>query len=79
MLVRFYAVAREITGQDQLQIDAASLPELSEQLGQRFGERMTRLADAATFLHNGTRHRAKDALALGATDIVDLLPPFAGG
>ncbi len=79
MLVRFYAVAREIAGVDELPLEVSNLPELSGQLGARFGERMTRLVDAASFLHNGARYRAEDPLPLSGDDVVDLLPPFAGG
>ncbi len=79
MLVRFYAVAREIAQGEELRLDVTSLPELSATLGERFGERMARLVASSTFLHDGTRHRATDPLALGVDDTVDLLPPFAGG
>lgn len=79
MLVRLYAVAREIAGRDEVRLEVASLPEAAAQLSAGFGERMARLVEASTFLHDGTRYRSHDALPLGDGDTVDLLPPFAGG
>ncbi len=79
MLVRFYAVAREIAGCGEITLSAASIPELSAQLEQLYGERMARLVAASTLLHDGVRHRATDEVELAADDTVDVLPPFAGG
>ncbi len=79
MLVRFYAVAREIAGCGETTVAANSIPELSALLGQRYGERMDRLVAASTLLHDGVRRRSIDDVALTASDTVDLLPPFAGG
>lgn len=79
MLVRFYAVGREVSGLDEWRSDAASVSALTEELSARFGERMRRLVDSSTLLIDGRRHRSTDDLALAETDVVDLLPPFAGG
>ena len=79
MLVRFYAVGREISGLDEWRSDAASVAALTEELGAHFGDRMRRLVDSSTLLIDGRRHRSTDDLALATTDVVDLLPPFAGG
>lgn len=79
MLVRFYAVGREIAGVDECRIDATSFSALAKALESRFGARMVRLTDASTLLLDGTRHRIVDEVALSDSDVVDLLPPFAGG
>ena len=79
MLVRFYAVGREVSGLDEWRSDASSLASLTEELGNRFGSRMERLVASSTLLIDGRRHRSTDDLELSESDVVDLLPPFAGG
>jgi len=79
MQVRFYAVGREIAGVDEARFDVDSFDALASALQARFGERMARLAEASTFLRDGSRHRITDEVALSDADVVDLLPPFAGG
>lgn len=79
MLVRFYAVGREVAGLDEWRSNAATLPALTEELGVRFGARMSTLVQSSTLLHNGRRYRSDDALELTGDDVIDLLPPFAGG
>lgn len=79
MLLRFYAVGREISGTDEARFEVASFADLAIALDAQFGERMARLAAASTLLLHGTRHRISDDVTLAAADVVDLLPPFAGG
>lgn len=79
MLVRFYAVGREIAGVDEARFDVTSFQSLATSLRAQFGERMARLAEASTLLLDGTRHRITDDVELVDGDVVDLLPPFAGG
>lgn len=79
VLVRFYAVGREISACNEAQFGVGSLAELGPALHARFGDRMARLVEASTLLIDGARHHIGDDLALSETDVVDLLPPFAGG
>jgi molybdopterin converting factor small subunit len=79
VLVRFYAVGREIAGVDEAHFDVTSFQSLATSLRAQFGERMARLAEASTLLLDGTRHRITDDVELADGDVVDLLPPFAGG
>lgn len=79
MLVRFYAVGREIAGCSEAHFDVTSCGELAQALEVRFGARMGRLVEASTLLLDGVRHRSSNAVTLTESDIVDLLPPFAGG
>ena len=79
MLVRFYAVGRELAGVDEAHLAASTFTELALTLHARFGQRMTELAAVSTLLLDGTRHRISDDVVLTETDVVDLLPPFAGG
>lgn len=79
MHVRFYAVGREIAGCSEAEFAATSCAELAIALESRFGPRMAQLAAASTLLLDGTRHRIGDDVVLKESDVVDLLPPFAGG
>jgi molybdopterin converting factor small subunit len=79
MLVRFYAVGRELAEVDEVRLAVSTFAELAAELQLRFGSRMTDLAAASTLLLDGTRHRISDDVVLTETDVVDLLPPFAGG
>ena len=79
MQVRFYAVGRELAGVEALTTNAASMQQLTVELGERYGERMARLVAASTLLHDGVRRRSSDEVTFADADVVDLLPPFAGG
>ena len=79
MLLRFYAVGREISGVDEAHFEVTNFTQLADVLGDAYGERMSRLASASTLLLAGVRHRITDDVTLHDADVVDLLPPFAGG
>lgn len=79
MRVRFYAVGREIAGCTEYTSDATSVTELRADLERRFGTRMAQLFDASSVLHAGQRLGPDSEMSIGADEIVDLLPPFAGG
>ena len=79
MLVRFYAVGRELAGVNEARFGVSNFAELAEALESRLGARMAELTSASTLLLDGTRHRITDDVPLAESDVVDLLPPFAGG
>lgn len=79
MLVRFYAVGREIAGCNDYRSDATDIPSLRADLEQHFGPRMGQLFDAASLMSAGRRLAPMAVVQWGSDDIVDLLPPFAGG
>lgn len=79
MLLRFYAVGREIAGVDDARFEVDDFTALAAALEHTYGDRMGRLAAASTLLRDGVRHRITDDIRLTASDVVDLLPPFAGG
>ena len=79
MLVRFYAVGREITGTDEREFDSTSITDLASALIGEFGERMRALLDASTLLVDGERHTVQSQRSLKPHSVVDVLPPFAGG
>ena len=87
MLVRYFAAARAATGIDEERVDVAdgmTLGDLAGMLAQKHpaaADGQATLAAVLTrcsFLRNGiaTTDRTR---ALSPDDLVDVLPPFAGG
>lgn len=79
MQVRFYAVGREIANCNEYSANAASVQSLRDELVGAFGARMGQLFDASSIMHKGRRLTVDDNVAFTGDDIVDVLPPFAGG
>lgn len=79
MLVRFYAVGREISGCTEHRSDAGDPAALRSDLEGKFGRRMGELFDVSSIMFAGRRIKPTDAVVFGTDDVVDLLPPFAGG
>lgn len=79
MHVRFYAVGREIAGQHEYRSAADSVVTLRDDLERSFGPRMVALFDASSLLFKGERLRIDAIVKFDEQDVVDLLPPFAGG
>jgi molybdopterin converting factor small subunit len=79
VLVRFYAVGRELAGVHEARLAVSNFADLAAELQSSYGTRMSELVAASTLLLNGTRYRITDGVALADRDVVDLLPPFAGG
>lgn len=76
--VRFFAAAAAAAGTDGETLTASTLGELLEQLTEKHGERLARVLVRCSTLVNGTRTN-DPAARLSETDLVDVLPPFAGG
>jgi molybdopterin converting factor small subunit len=76
--VRYFAGARAATGVAAEEIAAASLKGLVEVLELRYGERLTRILGACSFLVDGLSCR-EPTTTLAEASTVDVLPPFAGG
>ncbi|WP_150462178.1 MoaD/ThiS family protein [Nesterenkonia ebinurensis] len=79
--VRLYAAAAEAAGTHELTVtvEHSRLPltQLIDGLSQR-GEALERVCAQSSYLLNGTRTKA-DSGTVSAGDVVDILPPFAGG
>jgi sulfur-carrier protein len=79
--VRYFAGARAAVGRDEETVQlpgAATLRDLTADLGGRHGAALTRVLTACSFLLDGVAVRdAGTAVPDGAA--VDVLPPFAGG
>ena len=74
--VRLFAAAAEAVGDEETEVDAATAGDLRLALGARSDDARRVLAQCA-LLRNGTR--LGDDAALTKGDLVDVLPPFAGG
>jgi sulfur-carrier protein len=74
--VRYFAAAAEAAGREAEPLEAATVGELKALLLERYGEPMSRVLAAGSFLVDGIVSR-DDARPIGAR--VDVLPPFAGG
>lgn len=74
--VRYFASAAEAAGCEEESLMASTVGELRALLVERYGEPMSRVLAAGSFLVDGVVSR-DDSRALGLR--VDVLPPFAGG
>ena len=75
--VRYFAAAAEAAGREQETVEPASVGELRAALTARHGERLGRVLQRCSVLVNGLR--SEDDTPVPAGDVVDVLPPFAGG
>ncbi|WP_062299248.1 MoaD/ThiS family protein [Demequina maris] len=74
--VRLFAGAAEAAGAQELTLAVGSVAGLREALAMR-GDDAPRVIRQCAILRDGTRLEDHEALAGG--DLVDVLPPFAGG
>lgn len=74
--VRLFAAAAEAAGTEETVVDAGTVGELREQLAERHGEDLARVLRQCAVVVGG--RRADDAHPVG-DELVDVLPPFAGG
>ncbi len=74
--VRLFAAAAEAAGAPELMLDASTVAGLREVLGLR-GDDAPRVIGQCAVLRAG--ERLEDSVALASGDLVDVLPPFAGG
>lgn len=76
--VRYFAAAAEAAGTQAEVIDAATLGELRARMIAAHGPDLERVLTRCAMLVDGRRVDDPDAAVAGA-DVVDVLPPFAGG
>lgn len=74
--VRLFAAAAEAVGEDQVTTDAADVAGLRATLSAR-GDHAARVVAQCAVLRAG--RRLEDDAVLTEGDLVDVLPPFAGG
>jgi sulfur-carrier protein len=75
--IRYWAAARAAAGTAEEPYDAATLGSVVEAAGAAHGPELVRVLGHCTFLVDGARGRPDTALTDG--DVIEVLPPFAGG
>lgn len=76
--VRYFAAAAEAAGVQAEVIDATTLGELRARMVSTHGPDLERVLTRCALLVDGRRVDDPSASLVG-TDVVDVLPPFAGG
>jgi len=76
--VRYFAGARTAAGISAETVEASSVGDLLDILGDRHGEQLTKVLGACSFLVDGLACR-EPLTSLSPESTVDVLPPFAGG
>lgn len=75
--VRYFAAAAEAAGRDAEVLDAATVGSLRAAAAARHGPDLARVLGRCAVLVGGVR--GEDSTPVAADDVVDVLPPFAGG
>lgn len=75
--VRYFAAAAEAAGRQGESLAASTVAELRALMVERHGEQLERVLTTCSMLVDGVA--AEPETTLSATDVVDVLPPFAGG
>lgn len=75
--IRYWAAARAAAGTAEETYDASTLAEALDAVRASHGPQFTRVLTACSFLVQGVR--AAPATPLSDGDVIEVLPPFAGG
>lgn len=78
-LIKFYAAARQFAKQKEVNLAASNKLELVSELHKIGDSDLTKLAQISTFLVNGKRFSLSEISELRDNDVIEMLPPFAGG
>jgi molybdopterin synthase sulfur carrier subunit len=75
--VRFWAAARAAAGRSEQAYDGATLGSVVDALGAEHGPELARILGHCSFLVDGARVGKDFQLSQG--EVIEVLPPFAGG
>jgi molybdopterin converting factor small subunit len=75
--IRYWAAARAAAGVNEEMYDGATLADVLAAASERRDAQFARVLSACSFLVQGTRAGPGTPLAEG--DVIEVLPPFAGG
>ncbi len=78
-LVKFYAAARQFANQKEVQLTINNKLEFVTELHKLGDSNLTKLAQISTFLINGKRFSLSEISEINESDVIEMLPPFAGG
>jgi molybdopterin synthase sulfur carrier subunit len=76
-LVRYFAGAAEAAGTEAEQLAARTVGELRTLMIAAHGDELEQVLERCSILVDGVR--SDDGAAIAPSDVVDVLPPFAGG
>lgn len=76
-VVRYFAGAAAAAGTEVEQLAAGTVGELRAVMLAHHGDKLAQVIDRCSILVDGVR--SDDAAPLQESDVVDVLPPFAGG
>lgn len=76
-LVRFFAAAKAITNTSEVELSGENVAEVLEAAKKRFPELVTVLTKCSILLNEISCTDLNTAI--GQDDVIDVLPPFAGG
>lgn len=77
--VRFFAAAREAMGAAEVELPAGSVAELCAALITAGGPRMAEVLAVSSLACEGRIYRCGDESPIPDGQVLDVLPPFAGG
>lgn len=78
-LIKFYAAARDFAKQKEVNLAVNNKLDLISGLHKLGDSDLTKLAQISTFLINGRRFSLSEINDLNDNDVIEMLPPFAGG
>lgn len=78
-LIKFYAAARDFAKQTEVNLAVNNKLDLISGLHKLGDSDLTKLAQISTFLINGRRFSLSEINDLNDNDVIEMLPPFAGG
>lgn len=79
MRVRFFAAAAEAAGVPETTSSAATLDGLRSELISTYGPDFANVLAQCSYFVDGSRHGRDAQASLAGVELVDVLPPFAGG
>jgi len=77
--IKFFAAARQFAKTKEAVLPVDNKLDLITEF-QKLGDTdLTKLAQISTYLINGKRHSLNEISKINADDVIEVLPPFAGG
>jgi molybdopterin converting factor small subunit len=77
--IKFFAAARQFANTKEVNLDVKGKLDLITEFQKLGDSDLTKLAQISTFLINGKRFSLNEINDISDTDVIEVLPPFAGG
>ena len=75
----FFASAKKVAGVTEKKFEISSIEDLKNQLIELGGQKLLRIIEVSSILSNGQKINIFDYSQLKNEQILEVLPPFAGG